>query len=267
MRRVVLYHSGCPDGFGAAWAAWKRFGDEARYIPVRYGEDPPSELTPDDEVWIVDFSYPRDVLLELRSKVGVVTVIDHHKTAEADLAGLDWCVFDQAHSGAVLTWKHLYGDADVPMLLQYIQDRDLWTWELADSKEVSAALYAYEFDFKLWSEFARDPSRLVHEGVVHLRLQRKMVAMAAASANICTVGGYEVPVLCASQNVSEIGEYLCKQEPARPFVAIYRDRGNKRIWSLRSRGGFDVSEVARRYGGGGHAAAAGFEQDIPWVKV
>lgn len=267
MTRTVIYHASCPDGFGAAWAAWNLYGDSARYISARYGDEPPSDLLPDSEVLIVDFSYKRDVLLAMKDRVRSLVVLDHHKTAKEDLEGIDGCFFDDSHSGAVMTWKHLHEDEEIPQLLLHIEDRDLWKWTLPNSKEISAALYAYDFDFNLWTELSRDIKRLVQEGIVHLRLQRKSVSMAANSMWIGTVGGYEVPIVCASQNVSEIGEYLCEQHPGRPFAAVYRDQGNRRRWSLRSRFGFDVSEVAKQYGGGGHAAAAGFEQEIPWVEL
>ena len=39
---IVLYHAGCPDGFGAAWACWKKFGDNAEYMPVSHGSPPPN---------------------------------------------------------------------------------------------------------------------------------------------------------------------------------------------------------------------------------
>src|SRR3989344_1169898 len=34
---AVLYHKGCTDGFGAAWAAWKKFGARAEYLGVERG--------------------------------------------------------------------------------------------------------------------------------------------------------------------------------------------------------------------------------------
>jgi hypothetical protein len=54
--RYVLYHSNCYDGFGAAYAAWKKFGDEGtKYLPVSYGFPPP-EMPDAKAVSIVDFS-------------------------------------------------------------------------------------------------------------------------------------------------------------------------------------------------------------------
>src|SRR3989344_3757446 len=38
---AVLYHGGCPDGFGGAYAAWKKFGNMAEYIPLKHGKPAP----------------------------------------------------------------------------------------------------------------------------------------------------------------------------------------------------------------------------------
>ena len=59
----ILYHKNCEDGFGAAWVAWKALGDQAEYIPVQHSEMPP-ELPDRSRVTIIDFSYPRDVIIE-----------------------------------------------------------------------------------------------------------------------------------------------------------------------------------------------------------
>jgi len=81
---ICIYHGNCADGFTAAWAVWKRFGDSVEYIPGVYGESPP-DVTGKNVV-IVDFSYKRPVLLEMTKTARTVLVLDHHKTAEADLA-------------------------------------------------------------------------------------------------------------------------------------------------------------------------------------
>ena len=38
MRRVCFYHAGCPDGFGAAWAVWRAWGEQGRYLPRGHDE-------------------------------------------------------------------------------------------------------------------------------------------------------------------------------------------------------------------------------------
>ena len=37
----VIYHADCSDGFGAAWAAWKRLGNRAEYHACKHGQPPP----------------------------------------------------------------------------------------------------------------------------------------------------------------------------------------------------------------------------------
>ena len=63
-----------------------------------------------------------------------------------------------------------------------------------------------------------------------------------------------------------IGHALCTKFP--PFGIIWDKRKGKTVVSLRSDGTFDVAALAMHYGGGGHAAAAGFTipegKPVPW---
>ena len=63
-KNVLLYHANCPDGFGSAYSFWKKFGDDMEYIPVKHGQPPPEGLS-GKNVYIADFAYKRDILLEL----------------------------------------------------------------------------------------------------------------------------------------------------------------------------------------------------------
>ena len=266
----VLYHGNCYDGFGAAWAAHEKYGDAAIYLPVSYGHEPP-EMPEAAEVLIVDFSYPREILLSLRERHGGrLRVLDHHKTAEADLRGLDFCVFDMERSGAGITWDELHRDALRPELIDYVEDRDLWRFSLEKSREVSAWLASYPFDFKVWDELVEYLGSYfgvaVSEGEACLRLKQQYVESMCHHPATVEIGGYSVPAVNATVCFSEAGERLCELFPDAPFAAYWMDRSDgKRQWGLRSRGGFDVSVVAKQYGGGGHAAAAGFVSDLVMV--
>ena len=119
----VLYHANCDDGFGAAWAARKKLGDAAVYVPVKYGDPLPPTVT-GERVYVVDFSYPRDVLETLADRCKVV-VLDHHKTAQEDLADLPFAEFDMERSGAGMTWDYFFPGQPRPPLIDHIEDRDL----------------------------------------------------------------------------------------------------------------------------------------------
>lgn len=261
MRRFVLYHANCFDGFGAAWAAWRKFGRDSSYLPVRHGNPPPA-LPRAATVFILDFCYPRAVIVDLAARMESLTVIDHHKTAEAELVGLDFAHFDNEKSGAVLSWEYFHPGEPVPELLRYVMDRDLWRHELPRSREVSAALSAEQMDFELWSRL--EPAKLAVDGASILRYQRQQVGILSDQARFENMAGYRVPVANAPLLGSEVGEELLRRHPDAPFAAMYFDRGDGvRQWSLRSRPDFDVSEIARRFANGGHRQASGFESHLP----
>lgn len=255
----VLYHANCPDGFGAAFFAWLKLGDSTQYIPVNYNQDPP-ELPGNAEVLIVDFSYPREILLALKDKVKSLFVLDHHKTAQEALQGLDFVQFDMERSGAMLSWNH-FNPGQECELAKYLQDRDLWQWKLWCSKEINAALWSYPKDFEVWNNRVHllTMDVLQEEGSAILRYKNTEIQVQADRAFLGTLCGHTVPIVNTTTEFSEVGEELCKRNPDLPFAAYYFDRADgKRQWGMRSRFGFDVSEVAKHFGGGGHKAAAGF---------
>ncbi|MCA9771649.1 MAG: hypothetical protein KC466_04525 [Myxococcales bacterium] len=255
-RKLILYHAQCADGLGAAWSAWKALGDDADYVAVKHGEPPPG--VEGREVTIVDFSYPRPILLDLRARAAGLEVIDHHKSAQEDLAGLDFARFDMTKSGAVLAWEHWHPREAIPEILRYVQDKDLWRWELPESEEVSAALASYPYDVRVFDSL-RVPD-LRAEGKAILRYQNQLVDEIVAQAGRETIAGYDVPSVNASILQSYVGNRLAAGEA---FAAIWFQKPDgRRRYSLRSSPpkGIDVSEIARRFGGGGHAAAAGFDK-------
>ena len=248
---LVLYHAECADGFGAAWAIWKRF-PEVRFLPVKHGEPRPNDLR-GERVIIVDFSYPRPVLEGIAKEATSLLVLDHHITAEQALTGLPFAYFDQNRSGAVLAWDWAH-DAPAPWLLQYIQDKDLWHWKLPLSREISAALASYPFDFQLWDRFRQD--ELEWEGRAILRYENELITKLSALASLVVFEGATIPAVQSAVLTSQIGERLAAEHP---FCLIWHDRNGRRYYSMRSReDGADVGAIAAVFGGGGHTHAAGF---------
>lgn len=248
---VILYHAECADGFGAAWAIWKQF-PAARFVPVKHGNPPPPGLQ-NQRIVIVDFSYARDTLQEMAAMTDSLVVLDHHITAEKALAGLPYAYFDLKKSGAVLAWDWAH-DRPTPWLLEYIQDKDLWTWALPLSREINAALASHPFDFQLWDTFTQ--KELEQEGRAILRYEHEIVNKLAAQAVLVEFQGATVPSVQSAVLTSQIGERLSAEHP---FCLIWHDRDGRRYYSMRSReDGADVGAIATSFGGGGHTHAAGF---------
>jgi oligoribonuclease NrnB/cAMP/cGMP phosphodiesterase (DHH superfamily) len=252
----VWYHANCADGFGAAWSAWKVLGDEANYEPVRHG-DPKPEVNSSMRLAIVDFAYPRDELLDIAEKVDTLIVLDHHRSAAKDLDGLEFARFDLNKSGARMAWEYWHPNDELPELLAFVEDRDLWRWELRESREVNLAITQTIFAFDKWENF--DVETLKAEGSVLLGYQQSIIARSLSKHYMTELAGYQIPAVNSFVFQSDIGDELCKMYPDAPFAAVWCQKtADLQAWSLRSIGEFDVSVVAEKFGGGGHRNAAGF---------
>lgn len=267
MQTKVLYHRSCNDGFSAAYCAWTVLGDSAQYMGVSYGEEPPM-IEEGDRIYVVDFSFSRDIMLSWEKIASQLVVLDHHKTAQEALQGLSFATFDMNKSGAVLAWEYWHPKEPIPPLIEYVQDRDLWKKELPLSDDVFVMLRSFKQEFEIWDTLAHlsreDFLSLAQMiGTPILEKRQRDVEVIASTYIWKEIGGYKVPTVHTSKPslISDLGHYLCKIIPEAPFSAIsWSDGEGKTKWGLRSVGDFDVSQVAKQCGGGGHKNAAGFEE-------
>ena len=272
---TCIYHANCADGFGAAWVVRKALGPDVEFHAAHYGEPAPDVTG--KNVIIVDFSYKYDVLVALADKAASVLVIDHHKTAMADLddvplaelhyeahkknsTGKLHALFDMTHSGAGLTWDFFFPGQPRPALINHIEDRDLWQFKLPGTREIMANLFSYPQDFATWDYlFAYDINAIRLDGVAINRQHQKTVAdLVRTTKRRMLIGGHDVPVAnLPYMFASDAGHVMAEGEL---FAGFYFDTPEGRTLSLRSTdAGMDVSEIAKQYGGGGHRNAAGFK--------
>lgn len=254
---VVIYHDHCSDGIAAAWCFY-RVHPKAQYYAAKHDGTPPPDVT-GKEVYIVDFSYDKETLLDIKSKAKSLVLLDHHKSAMEKLGSLDFCTFDMKRSGAGMAWDYVYPGKPRHWLINYTEDKDLWRWAIPDSREVNAALQSYPLTFDSMDKLSQmQPFDLKHEGAAILRANQNMVDGIVKKARDVIVQDYVVPVVNSGVLQSEVCNYLAKN---RPFaVAWFENEIGERVYSLRSTdGGVDVSHIAGHYpNGGGHARAAGF---------
>jgi hypothetical protein len=289
---LCIYHGNCDDGFGAAYAVWKRWGDDVEFFPASYGKPPP-DVTGKDVI-MVDFSFKYPVMRELGNAAKSIVVLDHHKTAQAELhewgasrapenlhIALENTEFDIAHclmqnclptiawfdmekSGARLAWEFCHPGLPVPDLIKHVEDRDLWRFALPYTRHVSAAVRSYKQTFDRWDAWieAGDVTALVRDGGAILRAEQKLISQFMEQVIFDEIGGHTVPTVNVPYHFASdtANELLGKFEYA-PFAAAWFRRGDGKFQvSLRSEDSrADVSEIAKLYGGGGHRNAAGFE--------
>jgi oligoribonuclease NrnB/cAMP/cGMP phosphodiesterase (DHH superfamily) len=308
-----MYHAHCADGFGAAFAAWKKFGaGGATYLPVSYGDYTLSMLEFDHEfllnreVYILDFSFPREVMDLIFKVCTKVVWLDHHKTAFElyekhpntiasqwyDAEGLGMfgtsadVVLDNTRSGALIAWNYFHPQSAAPRIIYHIDDYDRWQFKLLGTKEFNKALWAYTpwtFEFFNDSLNSERVGEMISEGAAILKAHEQNVdGVIAASELPCTVTWFEqveishsadlpykrvvsssevgavgLAANCPAHLTSDVGHKLATKSGT--YGLCWFQRADSKInCSLRSNGDYDVSAIAKRFGGGGHKNAAGF---------
>jgi oligoribonuclease NrnB/cAMP/cGMP phosphodiesterase (DHH superfamily) len=209
-----------------------------------------------------------------------ILILDHHLTARDHFASdpsLENTLsanghrahFDLDQSGAMLAWNHFHPDQDPPDLIRYVQDQDLWQWELPHSEEVNAAIGSYPRRFDDWDELAaRDIESLIEEGRPIVRAMRMEIERAVHLAHPVRIGNIRIEAVNARQPRAAIGHELTNRSKyGKPWGIVYRLLGNRVDCSIYSTGDLDVSEIATRFGGGGHRNASGFSVSLKtWLR-
>lgn len=263
---VVIYHANCPDGFGAAYCAWRTFGNKARYVPYQHG-DLPVDVS-GKHVVMVDCCYCKDDACAVHDKAESFITLDHHHTAQQECGNLDFCYFDMSRSGSGLAWDYFHPNIPRPELITHVEARDLWRWENPDTKPFCLKLDTLPRDFATWDAVASMNSyKLVEflaEGRAMVAQSEAMIERFCQDARKVMFCGYRVWLLNVPRPfvTDDCGAMLASRDDT-DFALLWNapDLDEVRL-SLRSANGFDVSNVAKMLGGGGHKAASGATLDI-----
>lgn len=282
---IVLYHNACPDGWTAAWVAKHKY-PEAKLQALDHG------LAPGQIADLVSFVSGEDVLMidyslrlredndRLAASAKSFRILDHHKTAQAALEGAPYATFDMNRSGAGLAWDYLFGDnhndwavdaglpshdiipSPRPWFINYVEARDLWRWDsVPKSREVCAYLGTLPYEVESWDKLLDIDVQLAAAlGEGALKNIQHYVRETIKNVRFGNLFGNKVAILNTTYlNCSEIGNELSKF--AEFSITWFERKDDVYQFSLRSIGNFDVSAVAKKFNGGGHKNAAGFQLD------
>lgn len=295
---IVLYHRGCNDGIASAWVAYGHFGEDADYMPWQYG-DPLPELK-GKKVFLVDLSFTKEQIDSVVDDVQFIVIIDHHKSAIENLEyryrqckGISelpvmvmkaegrpvFLYTDIKRSGAVLTWfffndvgtLYYTGEpgAEIPDVLLWIEDYDLWKHYIPEGKALNAWLINGPLTIERFNEVATAKGdarmHIVNQGNMLMAYDNKIInSVIREYIQLVDVGGNKIPFINAPHHLrNEIGDRLSKKYP---YVVLYTERDGKTIYSMRS-SNVPVDGFARYNGGGGHAFAAAFRMDHTWIET
>lgn len=272
---IVIYHADCSDGFGGAWAAWRKFGDKARYIPA-YHQVPPLSNLKNKEIYFIDFAYSCETIRKLLKNNKKIVVIDHHITSKEVIKIVKHHSYRMENSGSVLAWKYFHPRKKVPEILKHIEDMDLYKFKVPKTKEIFSFLNLFDYNFKVWNKLAADLERkavkkeYVKKGELIMSYEKQRVERIFHDRELVNFEGYKTFAVNSPIFTGQLSELMIKKLP--PIAVIWKRRGGQYIVSLRSNGSsVDVSKLAKRFGGGGHKSAAGFSVDadkkLPWKTL
>lgn len=277
---LIIYHAKCPDGYGGAWCFFhfsKKLGwpiNSIDYHPASYYQIPPNveEYT---DVYIVDFSYSKEITLQIAKSIsGKLVVLDHHATAIENLKGLKRknleMVLDITRSGAQIAWDYLSKEKR-PWFIDYIGDRDLWLFQLPSSREVNKALEieGYLDIEKMNGLIAKTSKEFITAGKYYIKMEKYLLydIISKAEKRVWTpdTKSYNIYVVEANVLISEVGDALLTGPASKSdFVVVWRYNPFKKNFGYSLRGGKDspdLSVIAKKYGGGGHAQASGMSSN------
>ncbi len=255
----VIYHSNCHDGLASA-AIFYSFYQNCDFIPMSHGYKLP-ELNK-EVILFLDFSVPKNEMLELMN-YNKVYIIDHHISAFylKDILPEGEYVLDKSYCGAMLTWKEMY-ESPEPLLLKYVNDRDLWLNNLPNYKEIFNGLNLEEKTIENFHKLLFDENqmkvlkRLQQVGSIVLKHLESTYPILKKKIFIDEYKGHKVAYLNSPLYQSDLGNYVMENFDV-DFAAIYHFNGEKTIFSLRGKDKVNLSEIAQSYNGGGHFNAAG----------
>jgi oligoribonuclease NrnB/cAMP/cGMP phosphodiesterase (DHH superfamily) len=281
MPKIYVLHHDDNDGYASALSLYQIYQDNATYIPVQYGQKfPDIVLDKETIIYIVDFSYNRDILEDVHSKVRSLLVLDHHESAEKQLEGLPYAIFDMKVAGATLCWNYFHGHLkeEMPYVLKLVDDYDLWKFEFNDTRRFHYGMdtLGYSKDLSKWNDILHSKSILdeiiLTGGCVEEYVNNHIASFKSKRKFKVTLDnqGRRVAVYNTTTLINELAESLYKDEDLNIdySMSYFVTKEGTIVFSLRSdkdnvnapRVNDIAEEMSAKFGigsGGGHPNAAG----------
>ena len=306
MRKVsTIYHKDCLDGFMSYYLV-TQFIEYQSYItgeeithtgfPMHYGDEIPEEVLSSDELYIVDFSFPPNIMETLES-IPRILMFDHHESTAESFGGYGFYnrnymtklpntdlehislvprnsrgiyIFEKEHSGCGLILKYLF-DRNESLLahrelevVSAIEDRDLWKFTYRDTKAICMVMSEIPKSIIYWKELLRNDSFIdfsakINEANTKIEFSDNLTSSIAKKAIKILFQEKLIPIVNTGIYISEVGNFLASIDNISMSFFILTET-QEVVVSMRSISEeFDISVMCEKMGGGGHKCAAGFK--------
>ncbi len=269
---LCIYHIADHDGKGSA-AIVKSIYPEIELLGLNHDmEIPYDEILKHDKIVVCDISLPVDFMFKLSQEKDFVW-IDHHISVieqyenKLKSEGLEPIkgIRRVGTAAMILTWEYFYPNKELPLGIRLLGLNDIF--DLRD-KRVRAFEYAMQAigvnrpTDKVWKELIEDTmdiDSMVEKGKAILSyIRNRNFRLVRAEAFVSEFEGYKC--ICANmpQGYSEFYDSLDNIKDYDVMINFFMNKKN--CWNLSfytAKDDVDVSKIAEKFGGGGHAKAAG----------
>jgi len=268
---ILYYHNPCQDGFASMFVA-NKFLKDCHIVPYSHGQNI-QDIYTGKTIYFLDMAPSLEVFHKL-NKSNRVIILDHHISNYKEYKDImeknKDIIIKMENSGVGVVWEY-FTDVPMPYFLKLIEDRDLWKFNYPETKEFCEALYfttsstdSFSESMAIFDELYENPEKLQY----YLNLGKLLVKQKNNKIKYLTdkyiqkVYKYEGHNLCMAnvENdlVSDLGNSLSSR-PECDFAILWRydHEYEKYNLSFRSTDKVDVSEICKKFGGGGHKNAAG----------
>lgn len=267
------------------------YNDTPDFIEMSYEKPFPMDIIrPNEQIYIVDYSISPDEMRDLLKITENVTWIDHHKTAIDKYKGFEHDIRGVRFDGVaacMLTYCYLHhmtvhGDGeilafnghmrdDAPEFTKLIADWDVWAFVYGDNtRQFITAFNCYDFNPRSdeWNRLFTSHDRtneMIAEGAGMIKYRDGWAKSYLERFGFETdFEGFK----CFAVNLGNCNSEYFKSLPIGKYDAFmpFAFNGEKYTVSMYSTT-VDVSTICKKYGGGGHMKAAGFQcTELPFRK-
>jgi oligoribonuclease NrnB/cAMP/cGMP phosphodiesterase (DHH superfamily) len=253
----------------------KEMGEECEFLRINYKDEFPfDDIKPGETIVIVDFSLQKEgEFQKLLAITENVIWIDHHKTAIEKHGDLNVRgIRRDGTAGCELTWEFFYPNIAVPPVVKLLGDYDVWAFKYGeDTNKLQTGIRLYKTsptseEWLRWLDPKYYPAKELEKGQISLKYRDNYYAELVKSWSFFTeFEGHKVIACNAGSVSSQLFDSVSEDyDIMMPFVFD----GKQWTVSLYTKKDIDVSEIAKKYGGGGHKKAAGFQcKELPFRKV
>jgi len=287
---MKCYYHRDMDGKCAAAIVYDKFhselGSYLQMIDIDYKDDfDPNSISKDEVVWILDFSFHPEVMEQILKITQDITWIDHHKSAmeykySKELKGIR----DINFAGCELTWKFLHPNDTMPRIVEMLGRYDIWDFSKYgdDLNRLQSGIRLYDtspqsISWNIWLStkysgqdldgigYCMDELNvLLDEGSIALKYRnRTWASLIKAWGFFATFEGYKAICCNAGSVSSQMFDTITEDyDVMMPFIF---DGKQWTISVYTKKDNIDCAELAKKYGGGGHKKAAGFQcKELPF---